>query len=535
MNNENNKGNSIYDKYVQSVSQGDNVVHNTANSIYSKRTSTSPKGNFITEQERLRTYQEVKSYKSASEANVIFSFYKTPELLYDYPMTVNDFVENMWRVYYQIASDIILLEKKTVLDDITIGVYLEKHPKLKEKYEEYGGYTTVNEGRDYINANNVIGYMTEFHKWNTVLQLMNKSFPITEANVKKFCDMSLDDIYENYEAMLNHVFVNVASEVKSYNACEGLNELIDKLNAGANIGLPLDNCEILNNEIGGINCNGNIYGLGAASGVGKSTTVMTYLIPSIIEYNEKAVFFINEEDVGKVQQEMIIWVANNIFSYDLPKYKLRNGNYDEKTLKELKDVTKWLEDKRLNQNITVIPLEQYSVNTVVRLIRKYTSLGVRYFVLDTLKESCDARTDEIYKSMTRDMVKLYDVVKPASKNVALFVTYQLGKASIKTRYLTNNEIGMAKSIVDVMSVNLMIRRPFEDEYEGGRHEITGYKIEGTKKSKIPFKLKRDKHYMITFIPKNRFGQTDAFQIISEFDLSINRHKDIGICNIIQDW
>ena len=50
--------------------------------------------------------------------------------------------------------------------------------------------------------------------------------------------------------------------------------------------------------------------------------------------------------------------------------------------------------------------------------------------------------------MTRDMVKLYDVVKPTAKNVGLFVTYQLGKSSIKMRYLTNNEIGMGKSIVD---------------------------------------------------------------------------------------
>lgn len=138
--------------------------------------------------------------------------------------------------------------------------------------------------------------------------------------------------------------------------------------------------------------------------------------------------------------------------------------------------------------------------------------------------------------MTRDMVKLYDIIKPAAKNVGLFVTYQLGKASIKQRYLTNNEIGMAKNIVDVMSVNLMFRKPFDDEYDGGKHEITAYRLEGANgKTKIPFHLNREKHYMITFIPKNRFGQSDAFQIVSEFDLNTNINKDIGICNIIQDW
>ena len=45
----------------------------------------------------------------------------------------------------------------------------------------------------------------------------------------------------------------------------------------------------------------------------------------------------------------------------------------------------------------------------------------------------------------------------------------------------------------------------------------------------------DKHYMITFITKNRFGATDQFQIISEYDLSTNMHKDVAICNIAQDF
>ena len=162
-------------------------------------------------------------------------------------------------------------------------------------------------------------------------------------------------------------------------------------------------------------------------------------------------------------------------------------------------------------------------------------MGVRLFVLDTLKESADSRNIETWKSMERDMVDLYDVVKPAAKNVALFVTYQLGKASVKLRYLTNNEIGQAKNILDVFSVNLMMRKPFEDEFPGGSHEIKAYKLGSKANTKIPYILQRDKHYMITFITKNRFGVTDQFQIISEYDLSMNKHQDVAICNIAQDF
>lgn len=487
------------------------------------------------QEEVLKAAKQIKEYKVIAEANIVAILYKQPELFFDYTLELEDFSENTWRVYWQIASDLLVVEKKSVLDDMTVGLYLEKHPKLKKEYDDYGGYETIDKAKEYVNVSNMDGYVKELYKWKTVLVMLKNNFPVCNR-INEFCDMSLDEIYEEYEAMINHIFVNAARDVESYNACEGINQFIDDLNSGKSVGLPLHNCDILNKEIGGLNCDGNIYGLGANSGVGKSTTAMNYIIPSILHYDEKVVFFINEEDQTKVQRELVIWVANNVFKFDLPKYKLRDGKFDEETMGQLRKVAEWIEDKKEKQNITIVPLERYSVNIVIKLIKKYASLGVRYFVLDTLKESFDAKTDEIYKSMTRDMVKLYDVVKPTAKNVGLFVTYQLGKASIKMRYLTNNEIGLGKSIVDVMSVNLMIRRPFEDEFEGGKHEIVGYRFDGVNgKSKIPFKLKPDKHYMITFIPKNRFGQTDAFQIISEFDFSTNTNKDLGICNIVQDW
>ena len=52
---------------------------------------------------------------------------------------------------------------------------------------------------------------------------------------------------------------------------------------------------------------------------------------------------------------------------------------------------------------------------------------------------------------------------------------------------------------------------------------------------LSFKLKKDKRYLIIFITKNRFGQTNQFQIIAEYDLSLNMYKELGICNISQDW
>ena len=488
------------------------------------------------EKEMISTAKKVLDFKVAAEANVVSILYKAPDKLFDSNLVLEDFSENVWKVYYQIIHDIVLIERKNAVDDVTIGIFLEKHPKLKAKYDEYGGFDMIQKAMTYINVENFDGYVAELRKWKAVIQLCKMGYPVKER-LSDYADMTEEDIYNEHEAYLNHIFANTSSEVKSYNVFDGMYEFIDELNNSVDVGMPLYNAKILNSEIGGFNLNGHIYGLGASSGIGKSSMAFNWVIASAIDKGEKVVLIVNEEDATRTRKDLLIWVANNIYKEELHKRTLRDGNFDESTLELLKKCADWIEQKKEEHLLTVIPLERYSVDIAIKIIKKYASaFGVRVFILDTLKESFDAKTDEIYKSMMRDMVKLYDTIKASAKNVGLFVTYQLGKSSLKMRYLTNNEIGQAKSIVDVMSVNLMMRRPYEDEYEGGSKELTCYRLEGAKnKTKIPFKLKKENNPMITFIVKNRFGATGANQIISECDLSTNVCRDIGICNIPQDF
>ena len=447
---------------------------------------------------------------------------------------MESFSNNAWRVYWQIAHDLIILEKKNVLDDITVGLYLEKHPQLKKMYEKYGGYETIFNSKEYVNDGNLEGNVNDLNKWNAVLDLAKRGFGVRDR-LSEFCDMTAEDIYNEYEAFLNHTFVNIESNVKSYNAAEGVTELINLLNEGVNVGLPLHNCKVLNREISGLNL-GNIYGLGALSGVGKSTTAMNWILPSIIEHDEKIVFIINEEDQTKVQRELLIWVANNVFKIELHKYILRDGKFSDDELELLKKCAEWIESKKESMNIIIIPLERYTTSTTIKIIKKYASMGVKYFCIDTLKESADSKGDKVWLDMTRDMVKLYDVIKPSNKNVCLFVTYQLGKSATKKRYFTNDEIGMAKSIVDTMSVNLMIRNPYDDEYSDGKNPIKGLRLEGKHNStRIPFQLDKNKNYIIIFVTKNRFGVAGQYQILAEYDLSLNKYRELGICYVPQDF
>lgn len=490
------------------------------------------------EQEMAKTAKKILEFKTNAEANVVSILYKAPDKLYDTNLVLEDFTENTWKVYFQIIHDIILVERKNVADDITVGLFLEKHPKLQEKYEEYDGYNTIRRAMNYVEVENFDGYVAELRKWQTVLKLCKVGFPVKDR-LSDYVDMTEEDIYNEHEAFLNHIFVNTSSEVKSYNVFDDMHKFIDEISKSSDVGMPFYNADILTSEVGGFNLNGHIYGLGAGSGVGKSTMAFNWVVASAIKQGQRVVMIINEEDERKMRKELLVWVANNIHNGELHKKTLRDGNFNDnkEIVNLLEKCADWIEQKKEEHLLTVIPLERYSADIAIKIIKKYASgFGCRIFILDTLKESFDAKTDEIYKSMMRDMVKLYDTVKPSAKNVGLFVTYQLGKSSLKMRYLTNNEIGQAKSIIDVMSVNLMMRRPYEDEYEGGSKELTYYKLEGQNgKTKIPDTLKKEKNHMITFITKNRFGVTGANQIVSECNLSTNICKDVGICNVPQDF
>lgn len=493
------------------------------------------------EEELISAIKDIRKFKLYAEANIVAIIYKNPEILLHTNISVDEFSDNSARVYFEIAKGVIISEGKKTLDDITIAFYLEKHSKLRKKYEEYGGYEKVDAQKDSVEIENFDGYVNELRKWNVVAKLAKAGFPVKDR-MSEFADMSAEEIYNEFETFLNHTFINIDSEVKSYNAFDGINELIDELDAGSEVGMPLHNAPLLTNEIAGLNP-GHIYGLGAGSGCGKSTMAFNYLVPSAIEYGRQLVFIINEEDEVKFKREMIIWVANNIFNGDLQKYVLRNGHFDDETMQLLRKCADWIESRKDDRTLTIIPLERYTVKTVVKIINKYTALNpTTIFCLDTLKESADAKTDEIYKSMMRDMITLYDTVKPANKNVTLFVTYQLNKTSLKLRHLTNAEIGQARSIVDVMSVNLIMRRPYEDEYEQMSKELYCWRYNNDapngnskKEKQLMYKMKKSDNPMITFITKNRFGITDQYQIVSSCDLSRNICKDIAYCEVPQDF
>lgn len=487
------------------------------------------------QEELLKAVKTVKEYKLACEANIVSIYYKKPDLMYDFELKLEDFTENTWRVYWQIAYDIVIKEHKPILDDVTIGLYLEKHNKLKQKYDDYGGYETIEKATEYVKVENLSGYIAELNKWNTVLMMLKNKFPVYDR-LSEFADMSLDDIYVEYEAILNHIFINADEDIQSYSIEDDIDELIDELNEGFAVGLPYYEMPLLNKETGG-QLTGNITLVGGLSNMGKTTLVRSMCIPASIKNGEKLVIIINEEGRKKWQREMLVWVANNIYKFDLQKFVVRDGKYSAEVMDMLRKCANWIKEKASDNTVTIIPFNKYRTEKAIKVIKKYASLGVKYFILDTYKADSGSRSDKMWLEMQQSMVDIYDTVKTdGGKDVHIVVTFQLAKSSARQRFYSQDNIGQAKNIVDVASTCLMIRDVFEDEYTGEKNALKVYKLEGKNgKSKIPVNLDHDKHYQLIFIVKNREGAANNYQIVIEHDMSRNLLKEVGFTSVPVDF
>lgn len=485
----------------------------------------------------LKALKKVKDYRLVSESNIVSILWKKPELCFDYDnITLDSFLHNEWKVYFQIITDLVIKEKKYDIDEITIDLYLEKHKKLKDKYEAYGGFNTISKAKEYVKVTNIDGYIAELNKWKTVMTLSKNGFPIADR-LSDYCDYSLEEIYEEFEALLNHTFINAESDkIRTYDISEGLDELISELNEGNAYGLEYYNMPMFNAETNGMTL-GNFYLLCGSSGTGKSSFCRSLILPSILKEGEKICYIINEEDHKKTKSEMLVWVATNIFKMEFQKYKITRGNFSEEDMKILKQSKEWIEEHK--EQIYIVAMDSFSTNKAIKIIKKYASLGFKYMIIDTFKHDSDmdaSKGNTSWLELQQNATKLYDIIKPSNKNVCLVATVQLTKQSIKQRCLTIESIASAKNIADVASGCFMVRWVLPDEFKGEKHELKVFnKVGKNGKTNIPYELDSKKRYQLLFLGKNRFGSANEFAIVIEVDLSRNTYKEVGLTVVQPDW
>lgn len=475
--------------------------------------------------------QEIENAKIVDEANVVVSFYKEPELLLSHDYLTPKYFSESWRVFFIIIHELYVKQGMKTIDDIAVNLYVKKNRPVKTMFDKFGGYSTIAKSMPFVQVDNFESYMASLVKWNSLKELTDKGFNIAKDfnNLRK---MSSQEIYDYYTFKLNTTFINQTSSSKAYKLSHNIDKLIDDLDEGAACGMDIYNLPLLTNALGGIRY-GEVTGVFAASGGGKSSFIRNVMLPSILNSEDNAVVLLNEEGLEKFQREMMIYALNVVKEKNIQKHVLRNGAFDNELKTFLKkEVAQWFRDNE--ERIIIIPLETFTVNECIKFIRKFAVTGMyQHFVIDTYKADSTSSSDNIRIEMNNNMTKLYDLIKPRSLNVSLWCPAQLTSESNIKRKHTLFNIGEAKGMVNCMSSVISIRRFMADEYEGGKNEVKVFKLLPNG-SKTSFAIKEGTHAQVIQVLKTREGDVDT-AIVVEHDLSRNVIKELGFCIIKADF
>ena len=473
--------------------------------------------------------EELKELKNTAESYIVLSIYKNTDLYFDSNLSTNDFHNKIWQTYFAIAEGLIKSGKR-VLDELVVGLRVGENEALQKIYDTHGGYKTIADGMSFVKEENFDAYLKDVKKINALLRLHDLNFPIMEK-FNEYKSMSTDRIQKILETTLDSVFADVDVDEKVEDLSEGLWQTVEDADSGQMTGFPYQS-SLLTEYVNG-QALGNLTMLSANSGIGKTFFTLAQILPPMIEFNEKLLIMANEEDAVKWKKEVITWAVNNVTGGNIQKMRFNQGGFSKEELDMLRKGVDWLEEQIQKGTITFINFNSFSMNKAIKTIKKQSSLhGIKYFVLDTLKLDSDGVNEntQAWLQLQQGMVRLYDVIKPSNRNLHVFVTYQLGKSAMLTRFLSQNSLGVSKNVVDVVSTLQLVRKALDSERQNGKNEV---EIKAKDGKRVKMSEDKDVEYFILFLGKNRMGATSR-QLVFEIDQGRNIIKDVGTCNIPQD-
>ena len=502
--------------------------------------------------EKNEAYKKLEDALYTVEGRLVACLWKEPNLFFETDLRYESFYYNGWATIFFVGWSLITdpknIDKKAVLSDPQmIEDYLKQHKKTKRVWDALDAdtYLSMQNASEVMTSENLFYFVERQNKIITFFKMHQAGLiEINDKTIKLCEDCPLDQVYQMYEAKLNDIFSNTGIDIKSYGICDGIDENIRKWDEGEAMGIPFDGLPHFSEMIGGIPDAG-VSLIGGVSNVGKSTVIrnciLPVLFPTIEEieskgYINKSVIFLNEEGMSKWQREIITWVINNIIEKkDVGKFNksiLRNGNFlkDSKVRSLIFQAKEWMLKNIPSESMRFLPLEKFSTQEVIKMIKKYSCLGYKTFIIDTFKmdniDNSKVDSNNVRLQLIQNITHLYNIAKEEAKNVRVICTVQLAKASIFQRYLSQESLAESKNMVDPCSLGVFMRRVWDDELAGGAKQLMVYEYGKDANNSDPIPLSTDRNYIIFFPVKTREGEVGR-QGVAEVDWGSNTLREIG--------
>jgi hypothetical protein len=365
--------------------------------------------------------------------------------------------------------------------------------------------------------------------------------------------MTEDQIATYWRDKVNQVALNVDSVIKDYDLLDDLRGLIDELDNDPDFGMPFYNSEKLTDIINGW-AFGTITLLSGFSGNGKTSLAVEKILLSCVKESEKLMIIANEMGIKAFKKLLLISIMGSKEFYDTHKLKgfnrknINKGGFSEEDKAKLHLAVDWIEENVQNkQLIKFVPLEDYTIENVEKVIRYYGTRGYKRMILDTAKPTTTTGNKQRWEVFVNDFDKIYQLIRPeVGLNIAMFCTIQAADEALKYRYLDERCIGDGKKIKNVVDTVFHMRPVWDSEMDGGDNAIEVFKwVPNPNKSKAdekPYvkekiKLDYDKTYYLLFCSKNRRGQSNLTGLdilVFEVNFNSNRWREIGWTTIMKD-
>lgn len=440
------------------------------------------------------------------------------------------FTENVWYFYFTLGQQMFENGIRS-FDDKTVYVFVSSQPKEKGKisyidaYNSFGAYETIKELIDVCAEDNLNDeyHFSEIQKYESLRYMQRESLINVEDEklVTVLSKMSLTQVEMFIQTKFKMAFAHINSgDVAEHDLVEGLGEVIEDMDKGEAMGMPLHDAPRLNRKIKGWK-DGALYYLVLASGVGKSSIAMEKFIISLFENQEKSLLAINEESNVKWQQLLLATIASKKLKKPINRERLFEGNFDEETMGKLQEARRWAEEHGQGL-VKTIELKRYRIEDIFSRIELYRPQGYNKLIIDTFKPDRSSSEMARWEAFSNSAQDLHDLIKEDNYNMGTLATVQL-KIGKEMRYLDLESTGKSMEINEVASVVMMGRLLFDDEYEGSKAlKPYNYKKDAFSGEwiTVPYDLDPKKQYLVLFLPKNRFGSEDE-QIIYEVNYGLN--------------
>ena len=463
---------------------------------------------------------ELQEGRDKIECNFIFSLFKDPTLISSYSNVENnkDILTPDGIFYYGLVQ---ALDKAGIstFDEMSIMTYLEDKPSTKRGYEERGGFASVQEIENVTNVDNVEYYYDALCKSNLLIRLYDKHFPVLE-NLKKLASATCEQVYDYFDYMLSNTSVDKVEHTQVVDMNDGYDAFIDEWDKGSGVGLRIGS-GMLNYTMAGLQEGLTLHG--AHIGKGKTTSmILLYVLPTIKD-GKNVVILSNEQTESVFRQTLLGVVMFNELHKPISgmnRQKIKRGEYTAEQKQGLREAAAWLKEEGRGR-VKFIPLKDYSVHSIRRIVAKYAKIGYPLFILDTLKP--EVETGDAWAEFSEAAKSLFLIAH--NNKIAMLCTCQLSGESMSRNYLDLSCTGKSKAIAETAEAVVFFRHIRHEEYDKIK-VFTWEKDEAGVRNKTDVTLDPNKSYIEIFLAKNRNGKTEP-QIVCEFDEDFLRIKDVG--------